>query len=932
MVVLSPVMFPVMTFMLVCILNLGTDRPDIISRIFKIKLDHLIHELKNDCLFGPIEAAGHKFPIVTDIDSVISVEIPDKEEDPELYELVKLFMMHGPCGADNPNCPCMVKNKCTKNFLKKFEDESSIDPEGYPIYRRRNIGNVVEKDGKQLDNRSVVPYNATLLRKYQCHMNVEWCNQTGFIKYLFKYINKGPDRVTASVYQTNIKDSATRPKKPEDEVKNYLDCRYVSACEAAWRIFAFDIHYRHPLVQWMATNARDKFARTLKYVDFPKHYVWLRDKRIWKRRDYSYTSIGRITYVPIALGDIYYLRILLNHIRGPKCFKDLKKVNGKDCKTYKEACQEMGLLDDDKKYVSAIQEASAWASESYLRNFLVMLLVSNSVTRPDFLWNQTKDLLSADILFNQRRLLNCPGLVLPEAELQLICLAEIEQLLLSNGSTLKNFPEMPYPSANYSLTSEQQQIYQTVIEAVAEKDGGVFFVYGYGGTGKTFLWKTITVALRSRGEIVLNVASSGIASLLLSGGRTAHSRFFIPINVNENSVCSIEPNSELADLINKTTLIIWDEAPMIHKHCFEALDRTMRDILRSTQPNSEHQVFGGKVILFGGDFRQILPVIPHGSRSNIVNASLNSSYIWQHCKVLKLTVNMRLRIGGDQTNVQEITEFADWILQLGEGLLGDSNDGEVDIQIPDNLLILDSVNPLSSLIEFTYPDIHNSLNDPLYFQQRAILAPTHDVVNEINERLLEMMPGSPIEYLSSDSLAECVDTTDADQALYSSDVLNNLRMSGLPNHKLVVKVGVPVMLLRNIDQPNGLCNGTRLQVIKLGKHVIEAKIITGTNIDHHTLISRLKMTPSDKRIPDKITRKQFHLSVCFAMTINKSQGQSLDRVGLYLPRPVFSHGQLYMAVSRVKTKKGLKILITDEDKKVTNNTTNVVYKEVLQNL
>nr|XP_043630411.1 ATP-dependent DNA helicase PIF1-like [Erigeron canadensis] len=665
----------------------------------------------------------------------------------------------------------------------------------------------------------------------------------------------------------------------------------------------------------MELNKVDAFARTLLYVEFPRHYVWICKDRKWEKRTHPGGSIGRISYVPPSPGDIYYLRMLLNHVRGPQSWKELKTFNGHTFETYKEVCEAMGLLSDDKEYVEAIEEANGWAT----------------------------------------------GLVLQEDELKNPCLSDIEGLLKSNGSTLRNFPDMPCPDEDYvtclnnqlirnelmydkvalqtehatylsSLTQEQHHVYDTVIQAVDKNEGGVFFVYGYGGTGKTFLWKTLTIAIRSRGYIVLNVASSGIASLLLDEGRTTHSRFSIPIHILENSVCSIDPQTDLAGLIKKTKLIIWDEAPMIHKHCFEALDKTMRDILSSDTPNSDNLVFGGKVVLFGGDFRQILPVIPKGTRSDIVNASLNSSYLWNHCRVLKLTVNMRLRVGSSESDLNEIKMFADWILKLGDGLLGEANDGEVDIPIPADLLIDDIDDPVKSLITFTYPNMDSNLHDPLYFQQRAILAPTHNLVNSINEKLLQMIPGEETIYLSANSICEFEQPAEFDSALISTEVLNNMQLSGLPNHILVLKVGTPVMLLRNIDQSNGLCNGTRLQVIKLGKHVIEAKVITGTNIGQCTLIPRLKMTPSDKRIPVRICRRQFPIVVCFAMTINKSQGQSLDCVGLYLPRPVFSHGQLYVVVSRIKSKKGLKILITDKDGNLGGSTTNVVFKEVLQYL
>lgn len=201
------------------------------------------------------------------------------------------------------------------------------------------------------------------------------------------------------------------------------------------------------------------------------------------------------------------------------------------------------------------------------------------------------------------------------------------------------------------------------MSSVSRKKGGVFFLHGYGGTGKTFMWRTLAASLRSRCQIVLTVATSGIASLLLPGGRTSHSKFKIPVPTLENSMCNIEGVSELAQLLKLTKLIIWDEAPMAHKFCFEALDRTLKDILNNDKN------FGGKVIVFGGDFRQILPIVPRADRSDIVNASINSSYIWDSCEVLTLTKNMRLQQNPMSTNSQELKDFSEWLLKVGEGKL-----------------------------------------------------------------------------------------------------------------------------------------------------------------------------------------------------------------------------------------------------------------------
>jgi ATP-dependent DNA helicase PIF1 len=200
------------------------------------------------------------------------------------------------------------------------------------------------------------------------------------------------------------------------------------------------------------------------------------------------------------------------------------------------------------------------------------------------------------------------------------------------------------------------------MQVVEKQEGDVFFLHGYGGTGKTFIWITLASALRSKQEIVLTVATSGIASLLLSGGRTAHSEFKIPVPTLDNSICKIDYEDDLAHLLRAAKLIIWDEAPMAHKYCFETLDRTLQDLMSGT--SKADNIFGGKVVVFGGDFRQILPVIPRGTSSEIVNSSINASYIWDHCKVLTLTKNMRLRQGATDPESKEIEVFSKWLLML----------------------------------------------------------------------------------------------------------------------------------------------------------------------------------------------------------------------------------------------------------------------------
>ena len=215
-----------------------------------------------------------------------------------------------------------------------------------------------------------------------------------------------------------------------------------------------------------------------------------------------------------------------------------------------------------------------------------------------------------------------------------------------------------------------------------------------------------------------------------------------------------------------------------------------------------------------------------------------------------------------------------------------------------------------------------------FFEERVILAATLESVEKVNEYILSQILGDQTEYLSSDSTHILDEEGCPPSCWFTIKFLNNIKSFGLPNHRLVLKKGVPIMLLRNIDPTLGPCNGTRLIVSQLGKNIIATTIVPGKDVGDNIFIPRMNLIPSDSGLPFKFQRRQFLVALCFAMTINKSQGQSLSYVVLYLSKPVFSHGQFYVVVSRVKTKSSLKVLILDDEGRPCKITSNVLYNEV----
>jgi hypothetical protein len=253
------------------------------------------------------------------------------------------------------------------------------------------------------------------------------------------------------------------------------------------------------------------------------------------------------------------------------------------------------------------------------------------VTDVKNLWESMWQVLFEDMQYKRRRILNFPTLQLTGEQKKAFALLEVEKLMWQTGRSMKDYPQIEMPDSdllgeirnrlineemNYDRDSqreEQEKIYNNlndykkiafnaIMESVDSKQGKLIFVEGQGGTGKTCLWKAITTKIISEGKIVLAVALCGITALLLEGGRTAHSRFHIPLNISDESTCDIKQGTYLAALLNNTSLILWDEDPMAHRNCFEALDKSLRNILRCTNENNDKILFGGMTIVLGGDF------------------------------------------------------------------------------------------------------------------------------------------------------------------------------------------------------------------------------------------------------------------------------------------------------------------------------------------
>lgn len=965
---------------------------------------------------------------VEEYDRFSCAELPDGRTNPKLLELVLTHMIHGPCGEKHKTCPCMRNDKCTKGFPKPFCEATTQKPHCYPELRRRDRlqgGHTAKfkrfKHNYWVDNSWVVPYNPYLLMRYQAHINVEICNSLKAIKYLHKYIYKGGS--SALVIQRQMLTGGVY-----DEIKLHQTLKYFGPAQAAFHLFAYKLslhdppvvrltfhlpgeqsllffpgnevqavtegeqtmlmaffkavrsEYDNPPTAALLQNGRIPIATQLTYADFPAYFKF--EKKEWHRNTkscnktkfYTKTSnISRLNWVSPTKGELFYLRILLLKIKGPKSFLELKTVGDTVCKTFLEACQLHGFTERDEEWEECLSEAVFVNVNGHeLRSLFSIILVNNNPTNPLDLWNKFKDGLSEDIRYKRGVQLGNRGIEISNEDYDQ-ALHEMQNILMRLSGGNKNLSDfnLPKPTTppnngrfkkffldssqvdlmqlqqdltqnELTMNEGQKQIYRKILNMVLNKDPSrCLFIDAPGGTGKTFVTNCIISKLLLLRKKFVAGAFSGVAATLLTGGKTTHAVFKLPLSADPPVNCGVERDTYHWDYLRGTDVIIIDEAPMLHKSQLEGIHRLLNQVKEINHENTKDSIFGNCIVILSGDFRQTTPVVKKKGRTGIIDALISNSFLWNSFQYMSLTVNervMKLCKDLDPQKKQECRDFADMLLRIGNGADG----AEVTLS---KQLIFNSTS-IPDFIRWVYPECAQTdgttqNTDPPPLHKRAILCPKNTHAEEINKvAVLLFKPDTPaMSFKSADKIIEEYKDAEIPPDSFPPEFLNSLNPPNLPPHELLLKPGIPLILLRNLNVGDGLCNGTRLEFIEVRKkYLMRVRIVDGPQAGKIVEIPRIKLFDEASELPFTFSRLQFPVKLAFAMTINKAQGQSLLRVGIYLPDPVFGHGQLYVALSRSGIPHQTKVFIVESLEHETINrkntdgtatTTNIVWDEIL---
>ncbi|XP_050340940.1 uncharacterized protein LOC126767493, partial [Bactrocera neohumeralis] len=464
------------------------------------------------------------------IDDIKFAEIPDPETDPDLHDVVITNMINEPCGAINPQSPCMVDGKCSKRYPQNLTVDTITGKDGYPLYRRRS-----SDDG----GRTIT---------VKAHCNVEYCNSVKSIKYICKYVTKGSDMAAFGLQAPD----------PNEEITRYQNGRYCYTFGSASGERSTSLSQRAQntpattLTSFFSICQSDPFARALLYSEMPRYYTWNASSKKFQRRKQgnvvlghpdvrSTEALGRIYTVHPKNDECFYLRLLLVNVRGPTSFESLRTANGVVLPTFHVACQELNLHSENPHLDM---------NEEMYNQALVLI--------EDMCYHMCGSLLA--------RL----GMTSPDRGVNDAFERELQREREYDTNALSQLLR-----TNIPLLNPQQK---DVMKAIDDGNVGMIFLDASGGTGKTFLISLILAAVCARSEIAVAVASSGIAATMLEGFRTAHSALKLPLNLQavEEPTCNIAKHSAMAKVLIASKIIIWDECTMSHKRALEALNRTMK--------------------------------------------------------------------------------------------------------------------------------------------------------------------------------------------------------------------------------------------------------------------------------------------------------------------------------------------------------------------
>ena len=525
----------------------------------------------------------------------VCAELPDPIADPVAHEMVKKHMIHGPCDSlgeknppINPDARCLTKGltnkKCEKQYPKPFAKSYSTGANNEPIYQRRSsddggfTGEQYIKDLKKtvkIDNSSVVPYNRVIILKYNAHINIEICSSHGGVKYLFKYIHKGSDRVMIETADGTMVC---------DEISSFRNARYIAASEALWKLFEFKINYMEPSVQKLALhlpneqscvfppdadlvevlarnnethltaffrlNQEDVEANNILYFNILKHYSWDQKNKCFKKRknnlrknpsndtDAKSDCIGRIPVISMNTHneELYFLRLLLHNVPGPKSYEDLRtvEVDGQSivCPDFHTAAVKLGLFEDNEEIIKSLKEAANYKFAKQFRSFFACIILFCMPADKEGLFQEFKVDLCEDYMKDAEK----KGFILNEPTDDMVNKARLhlhEMFTAAGKDMAKDFkmvapiivvkektvakilqeeidncsPELAEKAIEaYSMMNDEQQlVYNSIVSDVESHAGSLFVIDAPGGTGKTYVMKAILNNIRGSGNMIINV-------------------------------------------------------------------------------------------------------------------------------------------------------------------------------------------------------------------------------------------------------------------------------------------------------------------------------------------------------------------------------------------------------------------------------------------